>query len=33
MKKQVRMPEFKTLEEMPEFWDIPDLTDFENELE
>jgi len=33
MEKQVRIPEFKTLEEMSEFWDTYDLTDFENEME
>ena len=33
MEKQVRIPEFKTLEEMAEFWDNHDLTDFENEME
>lgn len=33
MEKQVAMPEFKTLEEMAEFWDNHDLTDFENEME
>ena len=33
MEKQVSIPEFKTLEEMAEFWDNHDLTDFENEME
>ena len=33
MEKQVRMPEFKTLEETAEFWDNHYLTDFENEME
>ncbi len=33
MEKQVNIPEFKTLEEMAEFWDSHDLTDFENEME
>ncbi len=33
MEKQITVPEFKTLEEMPEFWDIHDLTDFEHEME
>ncbi len=33
MEKQITVPEFKTLEEMAEFWDNHDLTDFENEME
>ena len=33
MEKQVSIPEFKTLEEMAEFWNNHDLTDFENEME
>ena len=32
-KKQVSILEFKLLEEMAEFWDNHDLTDFENEME
>ena len=33
MEKQVSIPEFKTLEEMAEFWDNHDLTYFENKME
>ena len=34
MEKQIKkIPEFKTLEDMAEFWDCHDITDFEDELE
>lgn len=34
MEKQIRkIPEFETLEDMAEFWDCHDVTDFEDELE
>jgi len=32
MEKQVKVPEFKTLDEMAEFWDTHDITDFEDQL-
>lgn len=32
-KKIKKIPDFRTLEEMAEFWDTHDLTDFEDELE
>jgi len=34
MGKQIKkIPEFKTLEDMAEFWDCHEITDFEDELE
>jgi hypothetical protein len=32
MKKQINIPEFNTLQEMAEFWDTHDITDFEDQL-
>lgn len=32
MEKQINIPEFDTLQEMAEFWDTHDITDFENQL-
>lgn len=34
MEKQIKkIPGFRTLEDMAEFWDTHDVTDFEDELE
>jgi len=34
MEKQIKkIPDFRTLKEMAEFWDTHDVTDFEDELE
>ena len=32
MEKKVKIPEFKTIEEMARFWDSHDITDFEDQL-
>ncbi|HUT69481.1 MAG TPA: CopG family antitoxin [Desulfatiglandales bacterium] len=32
MEKGMKIPEFKTIEEMARFWNTHDITDFENHL-
>jgi len=32
MENQINIPEFKTIEDMANFWDSHDITDFEGEL-
>jgi predicted DNA-binding ribbon-helix-helix protein len=32
MEKKMKIPEFKTIEEMARFWDSHDITDFEDQL-
>jgi hypothetical protein len=32
VEKEMKIPKFKTLEEMAQFWDNHDITDFENQL-
>lgn len=32
MDKKMKIPEFKTIEEMATFWDSHDITDFEDQL-
>ena len=32
MEKKMKIPEFKTIEEMATFWDSHDITDFEDQL-
>jgi hypothetical protein len=32
METKMKIPEFKTIEEMARFWDSHDVTDFENQL-
>jgi hypothetical protein len=32
MEKKIKIPEFKTIEEMARFWDSHDITDFEDQL-
>lgn len=32
MEKHIKIPEFNTLQEMAEFWDTHDITDFEDQL-
>jgi len=31
-KRQIQIPEFKTIKEMATFWDSHDITDFEDQL-